>query len=289
MQEFRYLLIRYIPDADRMEPINVGVILQGAGRVDVRVSPHAAKRKEIDTAVFQQWRRFFLDEIRGESAPLFQPPKMSPQFLTYLAQLCEGSVILTRPLVLATDPVRSFDEALESLYRRLVAPPDITSPVAASRPTGRFRQLTENRDFLKRGMKRHVHLEVDKERFWIAYRQVRNGELIAIDKIEVNTQIGATANEIERLPRILQQLPTFLEGAKAGPSRRFVLLADELKQPFTEQAQAEFEAMQEDLEGVVEKVTKEGGRVLRSVRSAEELADEIDRILPPLPAAQHDE
>ena len=51
MQDFRYLLVRYVPDRERMEPINVGII-QGAGRIDFRLNPHAARRKEIETVTF---------------------------------------------------------------------------------------------------------------------------------------------------------------------------------------------------------------------------------------------
>ena len=158
MIEYQYVLIRYVPDRERMEPVNVGLILQGAGRLDFRFSPHAAKRKEIDTEAFRRWREFFKTEIRGAAAPLFHPERTSPQFLRYLEELCEGPVVLSRSLYFGTEPHRNFDDVLESLYKRLVAPPEIISPSAATRPTGRFRQIAEERHFLTRGMRRHVHV-----------------------------------------------------------------------------------------------------------------------------------
>src|SRR5439155_25751188 len=124
--------------------------------------------------------------------------RASPQFLRYLEELCEGPVVLSRSLSLATEPTRSFDEVLQSLYQRLIAPPEIVSPGAAKRPTGRFRQFAEERRFLSRGMRRHAHIVVGSRRLWMAYRQVDNGEAIALDKVEVANQIGYTANEIER-------------------------------------------------------------------------------------------
>lgn len=279
MDHYRYTLIRYVPDLDRMEPINVGVILQGSGRIDVRLSPHAAKRKEIDTQVYRKWRQFFLEEVRGEQARLLQPEKTSPQFLTYLQQLCGGAVLLSRPLVLEVAQGRPFDSVLEDLYIRLVAPPETTSPAAAHRPTGRFRQIAEERQFLKRGMKRHTHVVVNDQPLWMAYRQVANGQIIAIDKVEVDREIGATANEIERLPHILELLPKFFGAGRKLPTRYF-LLADVLQQPFTDQPEAEFAAMRDELETAVEQVKKAGGEVLRTVPETESLAAQLDQVLP---------
>ncbi len=279
MQTYLYSLIRYVPVMERMEPINVGVILQGEGLVDVRLSPHAAKRKEIDTHVFRQWRQFFLEEILGEQTPRFQPEKTSQQFLTYLGQLCEGPVILSRPLILQVAPTRSFNDVLDDLYTRLVAPPETTSPAEARRPTGRFRQITEARQFLKRGMKRHAHVVVDAKPLWMAYRQVCNGRMIAIDKIEVDTRIGATANEIERIPRVLEELPTFISQPHQG---QYYLLADELQKPFTDQTEGEFARMRDELEAAVTKVKQAGGQVLRSIPETEKLGVDIDHTLPAL-------
>lgn len=279
MQTYLYSLIRYVPVMERMEPINVGVILQGEGLVDVRLSPHAAKRKEIDTAIFRQWRHFLMEEIRGKQIPLFQPEKTSPQFLTYLGQLCEEPVLLSRPLTLQVAPPQSFNDVLEDLYNRLVAPPETTSPAAALRPTGRFRQITEERQFLRRGMKRHAHVTVGSRRLWIAYRQVDNGQAVAMDKIEVNVEIGKTANEIERMPYVLENLPSFLQTGTGRP-KRYVLLADRIQQPFTDQPADEFEAMRDELERTVEKVKQAGGEIVRTVPEAERLATELDRVLP---------
>jgi hypothetical protein len=282
-QDYRYMLIRYVADRERMEPINVGVILQGAGRIDVRFNKSAANRKVIDTAIFKQWRQFFEDEICGRPTSLFQPEKTSPEFLRYLEGLCEGSIILSRPLALSLQGHRRFEDTLESLYRRLVAPPEVTSTAAAIRPTGRFRQIAEERRFLSRGMKKHAHIQIGVDRLWTAYGQVDNGEHIAFDKVEVNNQISRTVNEIERLPLIVGRLPQFLESQRAGKPTCYSLLVDDLSEPFTHQTLEEFAAMRDDLDRAVEQVAQAGGHVLRSPREVERFADELDRKLPSNP------
>jgi len=122
MKNYRYVLIRYIRDRDRMEPLNAGIILQGEGRLDLRLSSHLAKRDDVDTSVWQKWRRFFLKEVLGEDVPRFQPRKESAEFLKYLEGLCSGTVVLSAPLMVSVEDERRFEEVLESLYQRLVAP-----------------------------------------------------------------------------------------------------------------------------------------------------------------------
>ena len=129
-------------------------------------------------------------------------------------------------------------------------------------------------------MRRHVHVFVDNQRLWMAYRQVVNGEAIALDKVEVASQIGQTSNEIERLPRIGAMLPHFVDKKIDGKSTRYFLLADEMSQPFTDQSPVEFQAMRDDLENAVALIQKNGGRIIRSAKDAEEFACELDQKLP---------
>lgn len=281
MTDYRYVLVRYVPDHERMEPVNVGLILQGPGKLDILFSPHAAKRKDIDTEAFRRWKEFFNTEVSGAAAPLFQPDRASPEFLRYLEELCEGPVVLSRSLYLGAEPTRTFDEVLASLYQRLVAPPEIISPSAATRPTGRFRQVAEACDFVSRGMRRHAHIVVASKRLWMAYRQVINGEAIALDKVEVANQIGSTSYEIERLPRIAQMLPKFAGTKIDGKPTRYILLVDDLSKPFTNQSHEEFEAMRDDLQKAVAQIGKKGGQIIGSAKEAEAFAGELDRKLPP--------
>lgn len=281
MTDYRYMLIRYVPDRERMEPSNVGVILQSPDKIDLRFSEHAAKRNDIDTATYNEWKRFLRTEITGEAAPLFQPDRNSQDFLRHLETLCGGTVLLSRPLLLSADPARSFDNVLNSLFDRLVALPKSPPPGEAHRPTGRFRQLAEEGRFLSRGMKKHAHLAVENIRTWIAYRQVLNGELLAMDKVEIASHIGQTCNEIERLPLIAERLPQFLGARVEGKATQYVLLADELSEPFTDQSPEEFRAMRDDLEQYIDVVRKvHGVRIIREAGEAATFASEIDGKLP---------
>lgn len=279
MAEFRYALVRYVPDALRMEPINIGIVLQGKNRLCLKLNTRASSLKEIDTHVFRHWRWFLEEEINGEAMPLFQPRKSSVEFFKYLGGLCEGPVLLSPPLYHAVAAESTFEAVLERLYERLVAPKPSVSVGDGSRPSGRFRQLSEEFNFLKRGMTRHRHVQAGSSKLWMAYRQVDNGERIAIDKVEVANQIGSTANEIERLPTIRDALPQF-RARSTDKVARFVLLADQLSQPFTGQPQEEFEAMREDLEREIRALTACGAEVIRSVDQVEAFGREIDEKLP---------
>jgi len=123
MKNLRYVLIRYIRDRARMEPLNAGVILQGEGRIALRLSPHLDQRADVNTSAWKEWKEFFECEITGEAIPHFQPSRESEQFLRYLEGLCSGTVVLSAPLTISVSDGRSFGEILESLYQRLVAPP----------------------------------------------------------------------------------------------------------------------------------------------------------------------
>lgn len=281
MIEYRYALVRYVPNPKRMEPTNVGVLLQGAGRLDFKLNPHAPKRANINTTVFHQWRDFLDKEVRGPHLPLFQPPREDSAFLAYLSDLCNSTVVLSTAYQFVT-PL-PFDLALEALYAELVAPPPDANPPVPNQPAGRFRQLTDVRGFVKRGMKRHEHVVRGGDRLWMAYRQVENGCLLAIDKVEVNERMGATANEIERLPTVESKLHSFLCPGKGEKPTRYVLLVDELSKPFGSQPPAEFEAMREDLNSAVESLTSKGAEIVRTLDSTVELADEIDAMLSPYP------
>lgn len=282
MIDYRYMLIRYVPDQERMEPVNVGIILQSAVSIKMRFSPHAAKRKTIDTSIFNEWKEFFKAEVDGQAAPLFQPERTSAAFLEYLEGLCGETVLLSSPLLLSVDSPASFDEVLESLYSRLVAPlPEVVSPAAAMRPTGRFRQIAEDRNFESRGLKKHAHVRVGTGRLWMAYRQLLNGDALAFDKVEVANRLGQTSYEIERLPRIAGMLPRFINEKVNGKPTRYLLIADELVEPFTDQSPIEFRDMRDDLEEAVAQIEECGGEIIRRPSDAEAFAEEIDGKLIP--------
>ena len=271
-----------------MEPINVGVILQASDRIDFKLSPHTAKRKDIDTDVFRSWRMFFAEEISGKDVPFFQPPKSSEQFLQHLANLCDGAVLVTRPLAMAVQSEAGFDSVLADLYDRLVAPTEHSRKERSPRPTTRFREIEDEKEFRKRGLKRYPYVPLNAQRRWSAYRQLQNGENIVIDKVEVGNQMGLTADEIQKLAGIGDFLSDFLGSAPAdAPRRRYVLLADQLNEKFTDQSDDNFGFMREEYDRAIETVKQSGGELLRKPEDVAEFAEEVDKKLPQTASTEH--
>jgi hypothetical protein len=280
LRDYRYILIRYAPDSMRMEPTNVGVILQGEGRIDMKIDPDTARRQHVDTEEFRNWKIFLTTEVLTESVPLFQPDRSKEEFLRYLETLCSGPVYLSKPLVLQSAE-QEFDALLEVLYARLVAAPTPKPLDEVKRPTGAFRRWSHERRFLDRGMRRHAHIITGTQhRLWMAYRQVLNGEAIALDKVEAANRFGETSTEIDRLSTIKERLGEFLSARVDGKRTRYYLLADKLSRPFNGQSEAEFNLMQADLEERVASIAKIGGEVLRSPQEVLGLVNDLDRKLP---------
>ncbi len=285
MKTYRYSLIRFVADPLRMEPVNVGVILQDDSRLDFQLNPNLARRGNVETNVFRLWKEFLDEEIRGRAMPLFQPKKTSATFFSHLHELCDGAIRVSEPLAYQIEN-KDFDEVLRILYERLVAPPTSSEVAESGRPSGRFRQLMDQYDFLKRGMKRHSHLELADKRRWMPYRHVLNGEALAIDRVEVSNQIGQTANEIQALATPRRLLKDFLNQSIENRHTQYVLLADQLETRFSDQSQGEFLLMQDDLERAIDEVRTAGGKVIRDANAAAELANELNRHLPPVNSSQ---
>lgn len=284
MREFHYSLIRYVPDRLRMEPINVGIVLQASTGTQLRFNPHATKRADIDTDAFRKWRSFFEAEVRNDEDPLFRPSADTPDFLLHLARLCDAPFAMTRPLLVADAIETEPDRMLETLFRRLVLPVEEASNPETLRPTARYRDLEAEFQLLKRGVKRYAAVPGDgaepHERIHRRpYRQVANGRYIAMDKIEVNRELSRTAEELNALADIKTFLARFLEIEIQALPTRYILLADDMNQPFREQAEDDFLSMRDDIERTVAAVLEAGGEVIRDAERSEELAKELNRVL----------
>jgi hypothetical protein len=75
MKEIPYLyqIIRYVPDLERMEPQNIGIILQGPFNVVSKVWTHfrpLGEKPDFDYANFRKWREFFDDEEKVHTSRL---------------------------------------------------------------------------------------------------------------------------------------------------------------------------------------------------------------------------
>lgn len=287
MNELRYSLIRLIPDPDRMEPVNFGVILQASERIDFKLYPHFAKRKDVDTITFQKWKAFLEEEIKGEPVPMLQPRKTTPQFLTYLSGLCEETVSITKPLYIEARKDEAFDDILAGLYERLVIPPEAPKREQSPRPTHTFRDIELEKQFMKRGMKKHSYIPLPDNSRWNAYRQVLNGQNIVVDKVEVGNFVGLTADEIAKLSGGVNRfLGSFMQKQASGVSSRYVLIADTLKEPFSDQTKDNFDAMRDELNKVIIAVRDYGGEVLTEEPAVLSFTQELDKKLPPLDAVK---
>lgn len=129
-------------------------------------------------------------------------------------------------------------------------------------------------------MKKYAPVPLDAQHRWTAYRQVLNGKFIAVDKVEVRRELGWTATEIDKLTRVCENLEAFLSSRLEGKATRYVLLADELIEPFSGQSSDDFKLMQADLREARHRVLKACGDVLSSPEEATEFARDLDKHLP---------
>jgi hypothetical protein len=280
MKTYNYSLIRFVPNLARMEPQNVGVILRDERRIDYKLDANWARRGDADTPVVRSWKAFFEEEIRGERIPLFQPPKVSEEFFAYLSKLCNRTVRLSEMLQLRKPDDSQFDLVIEELFGDLVARTGEAPPTGdpKARPSQGFREQSRVLRLEKRGLRRHAHVPSSKGKpLWMAYRHCQNGTTIAVDKIEVNVQIGRTANEIQSLMAAASLAREF-----KGGGNTWTVLVDSLDAPFTGQSDADFSAMKKDMNRALDAAHSAGAKIIQAIEGAEELARVIDTKLPAL-------
>jgi hypothetical protein len=143
---FRYQILRYIADLRRMEPENIGIIVQGVDAVSCRFNTHLGNRPGFDFDNYRRWRDFFDMEINGPPVPVFQPDRTSIDFLTYLQKRCSGNYSLTSPLDLVME-AGSLRKAEDHLFETLVLPPDREKDV--KQPVQKFKHELMDRKILK--------------------------------------------------------------------------------------------------------------------------------------------
>jgi hypothetical protein len=123
-QSYRYALLRYIIDRARMEPQNIGVIVQNDEGAVLRIIPefiplHPGK---FDRNNYRQWREFFKEEVNGPPVRFFQPPRNAPEFLDYLRSRCVCSNFNLSATLAAEVQDSDLAEVAEHLYETLVLP-----------------------------------------------------------------------------------------------------------------------------------------------------------------------
>jgi hypothetical protein len=202
-KQFRYQLIRYVPDLLRMEPQNIGIIVQDESGVTCRLWTRfrpLGDKPDFDYANYRKWREFFEAEVNGPQVALFQPPRNSPEFLEFLQSRCKGSYIVTHPLK-GTMETHDIVEARDFLYETLVMRRE-EEPEPAEQPVQRFReQLQANK------LDRHPLLRIDEYInlpsgepvlfHWHYDRNHGSNERVLIEPVQWLGRIRATQLELE--------------------------------------------------------------------------------------------
>lgn len=205
---YLYQIIRYVPDLRRMEPQNIGVLVQGQSQLRYQLWTHfrphfrpGDKKPDFDYLNFRRWREFFEEEVYGPQIALFQPPRNSPEFLEYLQTRCGGNYVVTRPLHV-TMRTEDIDEVTEYLYGTLVRSPEAPEP--AERVVQRFREeLGAKRLDKNRLLRQDEYVDLpngEAQLFhWQYDRNHGSNERVLIDKIQWMGRIRLTQLELEHV------------------------------------------------------------------------------------------
>ncbi|MCC7509507.1 MAG: DUF3037 domain-containing protein [Planctomycetes bacterium] len=279
-QEFTYVLLRYVPDPERMEPLNIGVVIQGAEGMKLKLDNHFGRLKGIDKNVYKRWRDFLEEEISGEQKSIFRPSRESPDFWKYLRSLTGDTVTMTPPLRLTTSDETSSDGILEKLYNRLVSRKEVErdlSPGRPDHPASEFRRIRKERNLDKRGLKKsHALKTPGGEYLWAPHRVLENGKIVAIDKIEVDESPDRTNVEIDRARFAASKVSRI-----KGKATRWIVLIDPLKDDAFRLDAADREDMKRAFEVTKKAVDKAKGEIISTPEEVSQVVSELEPELQP--------
>lgn len=279
-RDFTYALLRYVPDPERMEPMNFGVVVQSSEGMRIKLDNYFGARKGIEASVYKRWREFLEEEVEGEQKSIFRPSRESPEFWRYLRSLTGDTVLMTAPLKMSTGDDIDLTAALDGLYERLVsrrtAEKD-SSPGKPGNPTFEFRRIRDEKKLDRRGlMKGHGVRGKDGEVLWTPYRAIENGRRVAINKVEVNndpertnTEIG-TAKYVASIGAQLKRLGII-----------WVVLFDALNERLPGQDAEAFNDMKDALESSRKRVNEANGTILSNPEEVRQFVDDLETSLQP--------
>ena len=113
----------------------------------------------------------------------------------------------------------------------------------------------------------------------MSYRQDMNGNSVAIDKVEVASQVGRKASELQAMRTVTSLVSQFLS---QSANSRYYFTADHLDAPLTDQPPDAFELMRADLVRICDAVSGAGGTVVKSADHAQGMEIELYARLPQL-------
>jgi hypothetical protein len=291
---FLYQLIRFIPDLERMEPRNLGVIVQGGGEIDVKLNRHATKWSDAKghAETVRKWFGYFEGEIKGFISgqtdilipiPIetLMPDRGSERFLDYLMKQATGQIRVSRPFVMEYRTEKPLNAVIDELYRKLVSadaePEGTVEEKAAVRKSiaGKFSQLSHNKHFRERGLVENGHVMLPEGVSRVSYRHFKNGDLNLIEKVEFNDNAFMTGLEINNLLLLLREkrIKSFGEDIKLT-----ILL-----EPFCEfpkMPAEENKAFLKDREEIGSRALEQGAKIIEDVESVSVFVLDLDKYLP---------
>ena len=279
--DFTYALIRFVPDPERMEPLNVGVVVQGEEGIKLRLDNYFGGRKGIDAGIYKRWREFLHDEVEGEQKSMFRPARSSPEFWRYLRSLTGDTVVMTEPLALSSAEDQRLDGVLDMLYDRLVSRKASEKESSAGRPghpAFEFRRIRNERNFDKRGLKKsHALKSAKNEYLWAPHRVAENGKIIAIDKIEVDVSPDRTNIAIDRARFAAAKVSEI-----KGKAVSWFVLMDPLKDDAFSLDDNDRQDMKRAFEVAKKCVRKARGQIISTPEEVDQLAAELEPTLTPV-------
>jgi hypothetical protein len=274
-RSYLYQLIRYVPDLRRMEPQNIGVIVQGDPGVTYRLWSHfrpLGDKPDFDYANFRKWREFFEAEINGPQIKMFQPRRDRPEFLEYLQSRCRGNYIVTQALNVAMQ-TENIEDVKNFLYETLVRSPQ-DEPHPAEQPVRRFREQLQVRKLDKSPFLHRDEYVVlpggDSELFHWQYEKNHGSNMkVLIEPVQWLDKIRITQLELEHVLSAAKKV------RDANLHAELIVVMDEVATPSKLAKDATKRLYENYLKGK-EDLAQLSDKVISEVSQSEELVSRIE-------------
>jgi hypothetical protein len=280
---YLYQIIRYVSDLERMEPQNIGIVVQGQGQTVARLWKYfrpLGEKRDFDYLNFRKWREFFEEEINGAQVSMFQPPRQSPEFLDYLQSRCNSNYLMTRPLRFISQ-VDRVEEVRDYLYDRLVKPQN-ENQEPALQPVQRFREELVVKKIDKHPrfkQDEYIHLpNGDSELFkWQYEKNHGTNKRVIIEPVQWLNKIRITQIELEHVLRAAEKV------RESHLNATFIVVMDDVEPP-PQNARSSSNQLYENYTQGKETLKNLTDEIVSSADQSEDLANRIERDLKELVA-----
>lgn len=136
----RYLVAKYVRDVQRLESVNIGVILwapKGTKAMFVPPEEVVACKTVRDISVYKRWVKHWNGLLDQEHASFYRGktvPRSNPEFLDVLLESQQGNYVLFDGGVIEENiGAAEIEHATKFLYERLVSRPEFRAAAAKKR------------------------------------------------------------------------------------------------------------------------------------------------------------